>query len=110
MDILGAASGRQADGAADDGERVHLPLASPTALRRRQVFRNMIAQHALGLGRPEYRRLPSSGPRGGRHPDQKLQRLVRPAVVGEPRSPEAELDSSWRRSTMACGVPIGPPC
>ena len=60
MDILGAASALPVgtDGAADDGaRRVRLPVR-----RRRsgiyggtlEVFRNMIAQHVLGLGKPNY--------------------------------------------------------
>ena len=59
MDILGAASGLPVgtDGAADDGGAEYVfRLASPTGIYggTLEVFRNMIAQHALGLGRPNY--------------------------------------------------------
>ena len=59
MDILGAASGLPvgADGAADDGGAEYIfRLASPTGIYggTLEVFRNMIAQQALGLGRPNY--------------------------------------------------------
>ncbi|TDH56439.1 acyl-CoA dehydrogenase [Mycobacterium eburneum] len=56
MDILGAASSLPAetDGAADDGSAEYLfRLASPTGIYggTLEVFRNMIARHALGLAR-----------------------------------------------------------
>ena len=59
MDILGAASSLpvEADGAADDGGAEYVfRLAGPTGIYggTLEVFRNMIAQHALGLGRPSY--------------------------------------------------------
>jgi alkylation response protein AidB-like acyl-CoA dehydrogenase len=59
MDVLGAASALPADtkGAADDGGAEYIfRLASPTGIYggTLEVFRNMIAQHALGLGRPNY--------------------------------------------------------
>lgn len=59
MDILGAAGALPvgADGAADDGGAESLfRLASPMGIYggTLEVFRNMIAQHALGLGRPNY--------------------------------------------------------
>jgi alkylation response protein AidB-like acyl-CoA dehydrogenase len=59
MDILGAASSLPvgADGAADDGSAEYVfRLAGPTGIYggTLEVFRNMIAQHALGLGRPNY--------------------------------------------------------
>jgi alkylation response protein AidB-like acyl-CoA dehydrogenase len=59
MDILGTASSlpRGAEGAADDGGAEYVfRLASPTGIYggTLEVFRNMIAQHALGLGRPNY--------------------------------------------------------
>ncbi len=59
MDILGAASGLPvgAEGAADDGGAEHIfRLASPTGIYggMLEFFRNMIAQQALGLGRPNY--------------------------------------------------------
>jgi alkylation response protein AidB-like acyl-CoA dehydrogenase len=59
MDILGAASGLPVgtDGAADDGGAEYVfRLASPTGIYggTLEVFRNMIAQYALGLGRPNY--------------------------------------------------------
>jgi 3-oxocholest-4-en-26-oyl-CoA dehydrogenase alpha subunit len=59
MDILGTASSlpRGADNAADDGGAEYVfRLASPTGIYggTLEVFRNMIAQHALGLGRPNY--------------------------------------------------------
>ena len=59
MDILGAASSLPAgtDGAADDGGAEYIfRSASPTGVYggTLEVFRNMIAQHALGLGRPNY--------------------------------------------------------
>ncbi|MFC7672081.1 acyl-CoA dehydrogenase family protein [Mycolicibacterium sp. GCM10028919] len=59
MDVLGAAGGltRGADGATDDGGAEYLfRLASPMGVYggTLEVFRNMIAQHALGLGRPAY--------------------------------------------------------
>ncbi len=59
MDILGAASalptGAQraaSDGAAEHLYRLSLPLGIYGGTL--EVFRNMIAQHALGLGRPSY--------------------------------------------------------
>ncbi|OBG34695.1 acyl-CoA dehydrogenase family protein [Mycobacterium sp. E3198] len=59
MDILGAASALPAGarGAASDGAAEHLyRLALPLGIYggTLEVFRNMIAQHALGLGRPNY--------------------------------------------------------
>jgi 3-oxocholest-4-en-26-oyl-CoA dehydrogenase alpha subunit len=59
MDVLGAASTLPIDtnGAADDGGAEYIfRLASPTGIYggTLEVFRNMIAQHALGLGRPNY--------------------------------------------------------
>ncbi|MDA4107468.1 acyl-CoA dehydrogenase [Mycobacterium holsaticum DSM 44478] len=59
MDILGAAGTLpvEADGAAADGACEYLfRLAVPTGIYggTLEVFRNMIAQHALGLGRPNY--------------------------------------------------------
>src|SRR6476469_8065734 len=59
MDILGAASGLPVgtEGAADDGGAEYVfRLASPTGIYAGtlEVFRNMIAQQALGLGRPNY--------------------------------------------------------
>ena len=59
MDILGAASSLPVgtEGAADDGGAEYVfRLAGPTGIYggTLEVFRNMIAQHALGLGRPDY--------------------------------------------------------
>ncbi|HET6733870.1 acyl-CoA dehydrogenase family protein [Mycobacterium sp.] len=59
MDILGAASALPigTNGAVDDGGAEYIfRLASPTGIYggTLEVFRNMIAQHALGLGRPNY--------------------------------------------------------
>jgi alkylation response protein AidB-like acyl-CoA dehydrogenase len=59
MDLLGAASALPAGtrGAVDDGGVEFLfRLAGPTGVYggTLEVFRNMIAQHALGLGRPNY--------------------------------------------------------
>jgi alkylation response protein AidB-like acyl-CoA dehydrogenase len=59
MDILGAASSLPVGtaGAADDGGAEYIfRLAGPTGIYggTLEVFRNMIAQHALGLGRPNY--------------------------------------------------------
>ncbi len=59
MDVLGAASALPVgtNGAADDGGAEYVfRLASPTGIYggTLEVFRNMIAQHALGLGRPNY--------------------------------------------------------
>lgn len=59
MDILGAAGALpvDVDGAADDGGAEYIfRLACPTGIYggTLEVFRNMIAQHALGLGRPNY--------------------------------------------------------
>ncbi|MET0700221.1 MAG: acyl-CoA dehydrogenase family protein [Mycobacterium sp.] len=59
MDILGTAGALPVgtDGAADDGGAESLfRLASPMGIYggTLDVFRNMIAQHALGLGRPNY--------------------------------------------------------
>ncbi|MFZ0831514.1 MAG: acyl-CoA dehydrogenase family protein [Mycobacterium sp.] len=59
MDILGAASSLPVgtDGAADDGAVEYIfRLAAPTGIYggTLEVFRNMIAEHALGLGRPNY--------------------------------------------------------
>ncbi|MCK0177401.1 MULTISPECIES: acyl-CoA dehydrogenase family protein [Mycobacteriaceae] len=59
MDILGIAGSLPvgADGAADDGGLEYIfRLAGPTGIYggTLEVFRNMIAQHALGLGRPAY--------------------------------------------------------
>ncbi|MGX9790861.1 acyl-CoA dehydrogenase family protein [Mycobacterium sp. MMS18-G62] len=52
MDILGAASSMPAEGSAEYIFR----LAGPTGIYggTLEVFRNMIAQHVLGLGRPSY--------------------------------------------------------
>ncbi|HZN80280.1 MAG TPA: acyl-CoA dehydrogenase family protein [Mycobacterium sp.] len=52
MDILGTASSLPAEGSAEYIFR----LAGPTGIYggTLEVFRNMIAQHALGLGRPNY--------------------------------------------------------
>ena len=59
MDILGAASSLpvDTDGAVDDGGAEYVfRLAGPTGIYggTLEVFRNMIAQHALGLGKPNY--------------------------------------------------------
>ncbi len=59
MDILGTASALPTDasGAASDGAAEHLyRLALPLGIYggTLEVFRNMIAQHVLGLGRPSY--------------------------------------------------------
>jgi alkylation response protein AidB-like acyl-CoA dehydrogenase len=59
MDILGTASSLPVDteGAADDGGIEYaFRLALPAGIYggTLEVFRNMIAQHALGLGRPNY--------------------------------------------------------
>ena len=59
MDVLGTASALPIDtnGAADDGGAEYIfRLASPTGIYggTLEVFRNMIAQHELGLGRPNY--------------------------------------------------------
>jgi 3-oxocholest-4-en-26-oyl-CoA dehydrogenase alpha subunit len=59
MDILGAASSLPADeeGAVGDGAAEYVfRLAGPTGIYggTLEVFRNMIAQHALGLGRANY--------------------------------------------------------
>ncbi|OBK53268.1 acyl-CoA dehydrogenase family protein [Mycobacterium sp. 1081908.1] len=59
MDILGTASALPADaeGSASDGAAEHLyRLALPLGIYggTLEVFRNMIAQHALNLGRPSY--------------------------------------------------------
>ena len=59
MDLLGTAGCLPvgAEGAADDGGAEYLfRLAGPTAIYAGSVdvFRNMIAQHALGLGKPAY--------------------------------------------------------
>ena len=59
MDIMGAASSLPVDekGAVGDGEAEYVfRLAGPTGIYggTLEVFRNMIAQQALGLGRPNY--------------------------------------------------------
>jgi 3-oxocholest-4-en-26-oyl-CoA dehydrogenase alpha subunit len=59
MDLLGTASALPIDtaGAADNGGAEYIfRLALPTGIYggTLEVFRNMIAQHALGLGRPNY--------------------------------------------------------
>jgi alkylation response protein AidB-like acyl-CoA dehydrogenase len=59
MDILGPAASLPVGtkGAADDGAAEYIfRLASPTGIYggTLEVFRNMIAQHTLGLGRPSY--------------------------------------------------------
>lgn len=59
MDLLGPAAALPVgtDGAADDGAAEYLfRLAGPTGIYggTLEVFRNMIAQHVLGLGRPNY--------------------------------------------------------
>ncbi|WP_156687600.1 acyl-CoA dehydrogenase family protein [Mycobacterium sp. Marseille-P9652] len=59
MDIMGPASALPADapGSASDGAAEHLyRLALPLGIYggTLEVFRNMIAQHVLGLGRPSY--------------------------------------------------------
>jgi alkylation response protein AidB-like acyl-CoA dehydrogenase len=64
MDLLGSAASLPVgtEGAADDGGVEYVfRLAGPTGIYggTLEVFRNMIAQHALGLGRPNY-----SAPKG----------------------------------------------
>jgi len=59
MDVLGTAAALPIDtnGAADNGGAEYIfRLASPTGIYggTLEVFRNMIAQHELGLGRPNY--------------------------------------------------------
>jgi alkylation response protein AidB-like acyl-CoA dehydrogenase len=59
MDILGSAASLPVgtEGAADDGGAEYVfRLAGPTGIYggTLEVFRNMIAHHALGLGRPNY--------------------------------------------------------
>ena len=59
MDVLGTASALpiDTDGAADNGGAEYIfRLAPPTGIYggTLEVFRNMIAQHELGLGRPNY--------------------------------------------------------
>ena len=59
MDVLGTASALPIDtnGAADNGGAEYIfRLAPPTGIYggTLEVFRNMIAQHELGLGRPNY--------------------------------------------------------
>jgi len=59
MDVLGTASALpvETNGAADDGGAEYIfRLASPTGIYggTLEVFRNMIAQYELGLGRPNY--------------------------------------------------------
>jgi alkylation response protein AidB-like acyl-CoA dehydrogenase len=59
MDIIGPAAALPvgAEGAGDDGGAEYIfRLAGPTGVYggTLEVFRNMIAQHALGLGRPAY--------------------------------------------------------
>jgi 3-oxocholest-4-en-26-oyl-CoA dehydrogenase alpha subunit len=59
MDVLGTASALPIDtnGAADNGGAEYIfRLAGPTGIYggTLEVFRNMIAQHELGLGRPNY--------------------------------------------------------
>ena len=59
MDILGAASslpGDEKGSVGDGGAEYVFRLAGPTGIYggTLEVFRNMIAQHALGLGRPNY--------------------------------------------------------
>lgn len=59
MDLLGTAGALPVGtpGAADDGGAEYIfRLAAPTGIYAGtlEVFRNMIAQHALGLGRPSY--------------------------------------------------------
>jgi 3-oxocholest-4-en-26-oyl-CoA dehydrogenase alpha subunit len=59
MDLLGTASSLPVgtEGAADDGGAEYVfRLAGPTGIYggTLEVFRNMIAEHALGLGRPNY--------------------------------------------------------
>jgi alkylation response protein AidB-like acyl-CoA dehydrogenase len=59
MDLLGTASALpiNTSGAADDGGAEYIfRMALPTGVYggTLEVFRNMIAQHELGLGRPNY--------------------------------------------------------
>jgi 3-oxocholest-4-en-26-oyl-CoA dehydrogenase alpha subunit len=59
MDILGTASslpGDEKGSVGDGGAEYVFRLAGPTGIYggTLEVFRNMIAQHALGLGRPNY--------------------------------------------------------
>lgn len=65
MDILGAAAALPVGtpGAADGGAEFLFRLAGPTGVYggTLEVFRNMIAQHALGLGRPNYSSPASKG-------------------------------------------------
>jgi len=67
MDILGAASALPvgAEGAADDGAAEYAYRFAPLVGiygGTLEVFRNMIAQHVLGLGKPNYS--PPKAPRG----------------------------------------------
>ena len=61
MDILGTASclpGDRVGAVGDGGAEYVFRLGVPTGIYggTLEVFRNMIAQHALGLGRPQYAR------------------------------------------------------
>lgn len=67
MDIMGAAAGLRtgAQGSVADGRPEYVfRLAGPTGIYggTLEVFRNMIAQHALGLGRPNYARAVTRNP------------------------------------------------
>ncbi len=81
MDILGAASTLPvgAEGAADDGGAEYVfRLAGPTGIYggTLEVFRNMIAQHALGLGAP-YSPPAKKLPKAGRSPRRRAARASR---------------------------------
>ncbi|MGA5465059.1 acyl-CoA dehydrogenase family protein [Mycobacterium sp. NPDC050041] len=56
MDVLGTAGALPADTAGNGGAEYIFRLAGPTGIYggTLEVFRNMIAQQALGLGRPNY--------------------------------------------------------
>ena len=116
MDIQGAVSTLPVDAhgaVADGGAEYVFRLAGPTGIYggTLEVFRNMIAQHALGLGRAAYSPPAKQPPRAGDHlGGEQVECLVGSAVVGEQHDlAEAESCSSCRRSTIAGGVPIRPP-
>ena len=82
MDILGTASSLPVDekGAVGDGGAEYVfRLAGPTGIYggTLEVFRNMIAQHALGLGRPNYSPPAKKSPRAGRSPRRPAVRASR---------------------------------
>jgi hypothetical protein len=102
MDLLGTASGLPVgvEGAADNGGAEYIfRLASPTGIYggTLEIFRNMIAQHALGLGRPNYCRAVVSRARVVRSPriHRRSQAGRRCDRFRRPCAPRGAADRRW---------------